>query len=287
MATASENSQKLRSKFYTFKDYRRLLKFLLEDDYPGKQKISQRQLALRIGIQPTYLSNVFNQRAELNADQLYALLGELQVSEKERSFTMLLLEWERSHHSQRKAALAKELQKIRDEELTSSKAIESEKLPADDEKNIHFFLQPFAQLIHLSLADEGSSNPVQKFSELFQLNPAVTKGLIDELEKHSFIKKEKNYYSAQVKKLHLPDHSPLTMAHRFMMRILSLSQVFRLPPEKYKCFSAAFSCHEDDYLKIHSEFLEFLSKVQKIAIHSKGKQKQYQLNFDLFPWAID
>lgn len=243
-------------------------------------------LARAIGIQPSYLTNVLNGRADFNPDQLFSLARRLEASEEDIDYLILLLEIERCGLKERREKLQKRLADVRNSKLSTDAHVEAEKVKGSQEQDVEYYLNPFSQLIHVFLNQARFAREPKQLATLL----GISDGQLDEslklLEKHGYIQPTAKGYKVLVGNRHLSKSSPLCRPHQTLLRYKALDQMQRLSEDNKYSFSVTFSSTQEDRDRIQKAFLDFVKSAEGIVKNGK-RENVYQINFDLFPWALD
>ncbi len=95
--------------------------------------LTAQQAAEASGVQKSYLSKVLNERADLNADQLYLAGQFFQWTEEQMEYALLLLEFDRSTVQIRKKLLRGKIEQIQQKHAEIKKVISAPSLSSNQE----------------------------------------------------------------------------------------------------------------------------------------------------------
>ena len=132
------------NKVYSYKDYRKYLKDAIQSRKKATQSINFSRIAEDIGIQRSYLSQVLNDKGNLNSDQLYLIGKKLRLEKKEIEYLLLILEIDKCVLPERKAELIASRNRIQNRELTSNSVLNREPLSLDTESFSKYYNDPYA-----------------------------------------------------------------------------------------------------------------------------------------------
>lgn len=267
-------------------DYRAFLKSAIEQRKTHR-KLTLRDLAQSAGIQPTYLTNVLMNRANLNQDQLYALGEALDLTKEERDFSALLLEMDRASNPNRKKEILQQIEKIQKGSLKTAKHLPSREVEAGGIEEQEYYLEATTSLVHVFLRVPKYAKNPKLIGEELKLSPSKLQQTLKLLEKNGFIRWDAKHsrYSVEKHTRHLSAESPLCFPHQLLMRLSSLQRIQILPTEDRNTISITYFANKEVRREIHSEFLSFLKKADKLVADSKDDNEVFQMNFDLFPWS--
>lgn len=266
-------------------DYREALLQKIENR-KALGKLTLAKLAEKVGLQPSYLTHVLKGRADFNSDQLYAVCEMLNCTEGETDYLILLLEYARSTIPARKEKLKKRIDASQAHELKTTQHISAPSVTDLTDENIRYYLDPLCQLIHVFLNFESFAKNPHALSAKLGLSVSQIDDVLKRLVEARYIEETESGYVVIGKNRHLPKESPLCTPHQYLMRYKSIDQMQRLKQDQTVSFSATFSSTPEDKTAIHRAFLEFISKTETIVKNTERKHV-YQMNFDLFPWALD
>jgi len=269
---------------YNFTDYRRALRGAVEARRSEDPSFSFAKLADAIRVQHPYLSKVLNGNADLNADQLHLASEALDIDGKERKYLALLLEYARSALPDRRQELMAEITHAQQEALHTRRFLTYREVVPAKEGLLDYYLSPLNQIVHVSLSIERyRKKPALLADDLGFAQEMITETL-NRLEEMGVIAREKGGIRILIGSIHLPKESPVFLAYRDQMRILTLQRLHQLPTKDMANFSMIVSMDEETKGWLHNRFLQLLKEAEKRLVDAPAKQT-YQLNFDLFRWT--
>lgn len=243
-------------------------------------------LAQKIGVQPPYFTNLLKQRVHLNSDQLYALCEALGLSGEEQDYLLLVLDYERSSHIERKKQLRLKIDQIRKSKLRSESHLKAEKIEINSESQIELFLRPELYLIYFFLSIPRYSENLALVASSLGLNLNTVESSIKELISLGYLEIRDQTLQKTKKHFHLSKDSPLCEPHQNLLRFRSLYHQQNLLPEDRYNFSVTFTATKETRERIHRHFLKFLSEIEP-WVEESPSEEVFQLNLDLFNWSKD
>ncbi len=270
---------------YGYLHYRKAIQEKFDLLKAGPGRLTLRKLAEDSGLQASFLTNVMKGRFDFSADQLFAVAVNLEFTEKEREFLLLLLEQERCNLSSRKEYLAKVITDLRNENQRTENHISAKPIELSTDTLAEYYLDPFVQLVHVHLNLPEYKNTPEKMAAGLGISKVHLASILSTLDKIGYIKRSKNNYEVIHRNKHLPKDNPLCGPHQSAMRLKSIDQLQRLSSKQSYSFSATITGSEETWEEIRDAYLNFLKKAESI-VKVAPSQKAFQINFDLFPWEI-
>lgn len=240
-------------------------------------------LAEKTGVQKTYLTNVFKNRAHFSTDQIYSIGKALSLSSSEIKYLELLLEKERSGLALRKRELEKQIKTLRTQNQKAERKIKSQVLKNDIDHIAPYYLEPFSQIIHLMM-DLDEPKSIDEMANSLNTSKEHIYRVIEMMLGLGYLKKSKEgEYKVVKKNFFLSKDSFIHAPHLSLLRLRSVDHLLKLDSGIKESFSLSFSADEETFRKIRDEFLKFLENCEELIRPAPAKQV-YQLNLDLFPW---
>lgn len=270
-------------EFFKTTDYRKCLRWALERLNSRGEKITNQDLAEAIRVQSPYLSKVLNGNADLSEDQLYLACTRLKLNTDEEKYLKMLLALARTSLKERKDELQKEISVFQEMKLSPSENRNAKKLVHEAQDLSAYYLDPWAQIIHMYLTiPKWRKNPLA-LVEKTQLAPEKLSAILKTLEDLHIIEFKNGVYSVLKDQLHLQKSSPLCGPQQSLMRSQALHRTQSIGSNGYS-FLATFTADDATRLQIQHHFVDFLKKVEKLVADAPAEEV-YQVQFDLFPWA--
>lgn len=269
---------------YRESDYRKILIQSVEEKRKLDPSFSNQGLAEAMRIQKSYLSKVFNGKADFSTDQLYLASQYLKFNEEQKQYLFLLLELARSGLSARRTEIERKIREIQTRFLHTREHLKSAPLYASAEGLASYYLDPLTQIVHISLAiDRYAKNPVLLAQDL-QISQKRIRNLVERLESLEVIGKKGGRYVLLVDHIHLPRESPVYETWRDQLKLASIQRLRNQTADRSYSFSAVFAADEETRRKIQGRFLELIKTVEEEAKDAPYRDT-LQLTFDLFSWT--
>ena len=252
----------------------------------SRKRISEgvtfQSLALGMGIQKSYLSQVMKGKANLNIDQAYLLAEHLGMSDSESQYFFLLIEIERSGVAARKKQLKLQAKQIQSEQLKTENKIKTNVADLPSVEQHQYYLNPSIQLIHIALSiPKYSSNP-KLLSVDLNFSESQVEEALQFLEKHGFISINASKIVKEPVNAHLPPSSEIYPAWKNQVRLMAQNKTVLNDPSNYQ-FSVFFTSNEAARSRIQAILLEAIESIQK-EVQTSEPENLYQMNMDLIGW---
>jgi uncharacterized protein (TIGR02147 family) len=272
----------MQTNIFQFDDYRKFLQECLKES-TSEEKLTLVKLADSCRVKSPYLSKCLSGTADLNTDQAHCLGTFLGLNEEELNYFLELVEYSRSYIESYKKYLKKKIKSTQKQNLRTETNIKTAEL--SEETKITYYLDPLNLIIHMCATLEKSLD-VKALSKSLHISEDKVLEVVNQLIMLGIIKQEGSRYVSVVKGLHLPSNSPLCRPHQMLMRqkVLNFQEALSEEGKGYNTMFT-FSCDYETYIKIKNEFLSFLKITDKL-IDQSHPSGVYQLQFDLFPWAL-
>lgn len=271
---------------YEKENYREILQDLIDLGKQQTARLTLSEIARRCGLQPSYLSNVLNERCHLSSDQLYEILTLFRLDEEAILFSLDLLEWERTGSSRRRLQLKEKLKKLREHRLRADRYLEAEKVAVEQLPSLAlYYLDPLTPLVHMYFGLDRAHSDLKSLGEQLRVGEERIANIIKILQAEKLIEFKNGRFRQIPRSLHLPKGSPLNKGHQMALRAMSLEHLARVDEDKHYSFMATFNADEETKMKIQVEFLKFIKKCQNLSKNSVS-DKVMQLNFELFSWDL-
>ncbi len=267
---------------YQFHDYRKSIEDLIENYKTLGGRLTYRRLADIMGVQKSYLSQVLRGNAELNQDQLFRLYEFFELSEDERRYLELQLEFSRSGLKTRKDFLKNEITKLQNKHLDTTKYLKTKTIEENPELS-EYYLEPLHQLIHICLSLKDYQNNPQKLTTTLGIPSEKLTEILLSLQKMGIIIQEEQQIRVLVNNQHLSKNSRLFPSWSTQVRLMAMQRSQLVSKEKTYNFTVFFSADETTRQKLQELFLQYIKEVQ-ILVTKAPPENVYQMSFDLFSW---
>ncbi len=264
-------------------DYRLILNTRIKELKISKPGFGIVRLCEKLGLHSSYISAALKGQKPLSTDQLFLLAEALGFHESAVEQLLLLLNYERAQAPKLKSKILKQILEAQKQGRKSESHL-SAKLPLSEDLNLaRYYSNPIYKLLHVFLGIEKYRLNRNELSRALNISEEV-------LEEHLKVLKELGVVvlgpNIQVikKNYHLPKDFFICKPHQAMMKHLSLQKQMTLSEDKKETVCVTFSASDEDYVKIHQEFLLFLKRAESIVKDSPA-QNVFQMIFDLHHWS--
>lgn len=271
-------------------DYREKIDEHVNNAKKMNSKFNYSFFAEKAGVQNTYFSRVLKLEAHLNSDQIFLLCEALNLKPEEQEYLVLLHEYDRSIVVKRKSLLKTRIKEIEQEFARVEEYLKAEFVTPENHTDLaKYYLNPLNTIIHICLTVPHYNKNPNRIAEALKIEDSALKGALQLLTDLKMIEPaDKNSGEGQFRilqsALQLSKTSLYTDPHQTLMRYKSQDRISNLPIEKRKGFAVTFSADPATQKEIHKEFLNFISKIEKL-VRNAPAEEVYQLNFDIFPWT--
>lgn len=270
---------------YKHLKYRHAIEEILETRRKLPGKFTLRLLADTSGLQASFLTNVLKGRFDFNADQLYAVATELGCTPTEREYLLLLLEYERSGFKPRREELKKQIEELRKMNQQSDKHLAVNAVELSSDAQAQYYLDPYAQLTLLHLSLPQVNRDPEKLCTLLGMSTLHFREILKLLIDIGYVRVENGTHKVIARDKHLPKRNPLSGPHLTLMRLKSIDQLQRLSSGQAYSHSVTFTGTSETKELLCDAYLNFLKNAEAIVKPARS-EKVFQMNFDLFPWAL-
>lgn len=260
------------------RNYRYIIKKLVEAKVETGEDISFARLAAVTKIQRTFLSQVVNQKSHLNNDQLYLVCQALQLNRQWTEHLLTLSEWERSRYQKRKERLEKKLQIMEGKAATHSDSdrIAGIKPEALDD----YFCDPMGEVVLKFLTIERYRQSPQLICERLGLSPKRWKEILDCLIASQLV----SYHNNEIKVIR---ESIFPHAQSAAEKIRNIQARLRVTEQKLKqrnidefLYNWWFVANPRSKKELKIEYLHLMEKIYRQSLETR-KEQVYQLSLDL------
>lgn len=266
---------------FTYKNYKAAIRDYLTIRKTIDKGISLGKMSEKTGIQRSYLSNVFADRAELNADQLYQVAQFLNFSEAQIEFLILLRDIELSNVEDRKVKLLAKKKSIQQSQDVSETYLERVAISVNTEAYTEYFSTPNCPIVHMFLTIPKYAKRPDLICDEINLSPENLRAALITLEKCEIIILTKEQYEVKEFNMHLSDKTYLSRTYASAFRAKAIDyQQRRDNPNDY-FFTSSFSANEQTRQEIHQKWMEFLNWLSK-KVEKAPSSEVFHINFDLF-----
>jgi len=262
---------------YDYDSYRVYLKDLCSE--PAVQRGFQTRLAKAANCQSAYLSQVLKQKVHLTEDQALHITIELNFTQPETDYFLLLLRIEKAGTVKLRTYLQKELEKLRSRQKELSTKVHTDQILYDEKNLTRYFSSWVPSAIHL-LTSSNHYRTIEKISARLRIPLEDTKEALQFLEELGWVEKKKHEYFFKAGNVHIAKDSIFNTSMQLGRRHLVLNSI-ALKNLNSMHYSSLFTIEQKDYLKLEKMIAEFVQKSSK-TIQNSGADDLCCLCVDLF-----
>lgn len=273
---------------YSYSQYKSLLKDRLRFLRDSKPHLSWRFIALKIPMQPTYLSKALGEsKAQLSEDDVFRICQWLEFRNEETEFVLLVRSANVTGEKERREFLIKKIEDLRKRRVVSADYVETQAEELGNEMD--YLLDPMAVLVHGALfLSRFKNDPLLLCSQL-GISETRLKKVLKSLQQCRYIALGSEQFRIKEvfsKSPHFGREHPLTRIHQIAMKSVLMSRLSQTAEEDKESFLATFTMDEKNFAEVKAAFHEFIRKTQEIAQPSRQDKthKLFQLNFDFLKW---
>lgn len=271
--------------FYSYSDYKTLLKERLAHLRLKKASLSWRSIAEKIPMQSTYLSKALNDsKTHLSEDDLFKICQWLECKLVEIEFVMLLRSENMTAEKERKEYLTKKIQDLKKQRVISADYVEN--TVENVSHHMNYMLDPISVLVHGALFVPKFKKDPTLLCSLLGISQAKLKKSLEVLDRCEYVTLGTKVFevgAVHLKSPHFGREHPLTRIHQTAMKSSLLSRLGQTSEENKESFLVTFTMDDRGFDAAKKAFEEFIKKIQGITKSSRH-EKLYQLNFDLLEW---
>jgi uncharacterized protein (TIGR02147 family) len=264
----------MNQKVYEFKDYRKFIR-----QWAELTRGNVAVMAKAAQCQPSYISRAMHGEVQLNQDQAFALCQLWRMTEPERDYFMLLLDYDRAGTQELKTHLSEKLTKLREHYLEIKNQMERP-APPEAQTDIYFHSHWAILAVH-ALTDTRSTNKVETIAAKLGLAKILVQNILNDLEQRKLVIKNLDgtyiYNSAPT---HLSKESPILPVFLQSWRQKAIMEYYIQKTENLH-FTNVQTIAKNDFMKIRNMIAEVIKNSSKLASESNPEDLMV-FNCDLF-----
>lgn len=268
---------------FQFESYRKAFSSLFKAQRDINPSWTASELAEKIRVQTSHLTNVIKERSHFSSDQIFSIGAELGLSKEETEYLDLLKDWERAEFPPRREKLQSQIRQIRDRNLRAKNELLAKELELTPESTEKYYLDPNVQLIHFFLGTKDAPAEADEIGALWGFSTEYVADILRFLQKMGLIELKRNKWIVHRTHIQLHPESTLAKPHQLLKRMRINETLQKSSADESYTFSGTLTMTEDTRLFIQGRFVEFLKEIEKTVIDSPSHHI-YHLQFDLFPW---
>lgn len=207
---------------FDFNDYKAFLSDY-EQSRKGLERGFRSKLAAHIGCQSGYVSHVLNGDAHLSLEQTFKMATYLHLSDRERKYLLLLVEFARAGTKELRSYFESELAKFREDYLNIKERVGESRTLNEQEQSIYYSSWHFLA-VHVISSLPGYDN-ASSISEALSIPESVVSQVLLFLLQTGIVKNENGKLSSGITQVHLNRESPLIRQHHTNWRIAAIQSI--------------------------------------------------------------
>lgn len=263
---------------FEYKSYRQYLKDRLESE--GLKSGLKRRASEFLQVHTTFISQVTLNKADLSLDQAEKINLFFKHNDDEGDFFINLVIFERAGDNKlRKRYEAKIMDKINERNQIQKRIKDTKEVTSSDQDK--FYSSYIYGLIHV-LSSIPQFQTRESLIKEIGYSSSVVNDAIDFLLKIGILKSTNNKIIPGEQHIHLKADSKNIWNHHANWRLATLQQ-FSFNQKSDLHYSLAFSCSENDAVKLKESLLNHLKEMNQ-TIHNSNEEAAYIYCFDFFKW---
>ncbi len=267
----------MRKTIYNFKNYKEFMKYELRNRQPSRGL--KAKLAKVAGVQSAYISQVLNGAANLTLEQAEKACAFFEFSKQEKTFFILLVEYERAGTHGLKSHFLEEinqyLQKI---DRVKSRIVTANQQMSTMDKIMYYSSWEYIA-VYVLCSIPGLNN-LEALSKKLKIEKDKTLEVLNFLIEVGHIEKVGNQYKILEARIHLEDDDPLIKNHHTNWRVRAIESIKNRKSQDL-FFSTAYSFSKKDQAVIKKRILTLISELDPLIIESK-EEVAGCINIDFF-----
>ncbi|MDR0307694.1 MAG: TIGR02147 family protein [Chitinispirillales bacterium] len=264
---------------YRYCDYRLYLQDCFCSLKDGNRHLSQRYVALKIGLDPSNLTKIINGKRKLSFEHAINFAEFLKLSKSQKEYFELLVRYDYAQNETELQALQKKI------------ALRQRmKITAVNKKHAGYFQKWY----HVVIRELLNIMPVENHYMLSQMlipkiSPFEAKQAFEMLEALDMITKDNNGKYCLTSKFITPDDDvPTEVIHYFQKQMIALAKnSLTLDKDSRDVSTMTLSFSIEDFHKVKGMIAEFRKQLFEVAQNSSlSPQGVFQVNIQAFPVAL-
>lgn len=263
---------------FEFTDYRKFfLSFIKSQE---KTHGFKSVVAEKCGVQLAYLSNVLNEKSDLNIEQAYQFCQGLRFSENETQYFILLVQYARAGNGSLKKFFLNQIQDFKHRQQKISARLEGDsKVISDEFKNLFYSSWIYAA-VQVALTLPELKTP-QHLAQHFKCGVDHMTEILNELEVMGLVRKNLGVYET-TQWIKLGQDSKNLIKHHTNWRLQAIQEIDKNFRENLH-FSACYSLSQQDALDIQETLSQ---KIKSISQKVRTSNEEVLYAFVLDFWKV-
>lgn len=265
-------------RLYNYSDYKEFINDWIKS-LPKKGRGKYLEIATKLKVHTTLISQVFKGDRELSLEQAFHLCEFLGFNEVETDYFLLLVSKAKAGSFDLKNYYEEKVL-IKQNQLQDMKnRLQVKKVLSDSDKAL-FYSNWFYSAIRLSTTIKGVDTR-EKVAQHTQLPLKLVNQVIDFLLSVSLLYEKEGLLSVGPAITHLEAKSPLVARHHGNWRVKAMERHPKLSQDEF-CFSAPLTIADKDALKVRQILKDAIEEITKTVKESEEVDQVYCVNIDWF-----
>jgi uncharacterized protein (TIGR02147 family) len=264
---------------YRYCDYRAFLQDCFCSIKSGNHRLSQRYVALKLGLDPSNLTKIINGRRKLSFEQMLDFAGFLKLSKSQKEYFELLVRYDCAQNEKERQTLQKK--------IASRQRM---KIAAINKKHAEYFQKWYNIAIRELLHITPFGNEFQVSNMLIpKISPFEAKRAMELLEALNMLSRDADGKYSLASNFITPDNDvPTEVIHDFQKQMMELAKdSLAMDKESRDVSTMTLSLSIEDFHKVKEMISEFRKQLFEVAQNgSHPPQGVFQVNFQAFPVAL-
>ncbi len=260
------------------KDYRELINHYIDSE-PQQSRGKKTELAEKLGVHSSHLSQVIAGNRSLTPDQGLILAKLLGLSEIETEYLMNLIHEERAASFEFKKYCQQKLSEIRLKAQRPAERFTHQKQLSEEDK-AKFYSHYLYSAIRLFCSTTERGRTIEEIRSRFDITRDRLMPMLRFLTEADLLTHQKDHYKMSIASTFLPRESPHIHRHHANWRLLAVQESPRLD-ENELMFTAPMSISKKDFEKIREDLMKQISKMSAVIKESTAEEVAC-LNVDFF-----
>lgn len=261
---------------FEFNDYRLYLKNAFSGSGAGRGK--RGPLAASLNCQPSFLTQVFMERAHLSLEHAISVCDYLKFDESESQYFMLLVQKAKAGSKKLENYFEQKLKKIIQKRNSIDTRIRIQTVLSVEDQMIYYSVWYYSA-IHI-LCSLPNIKTAEDISEYLKLDLILIKEAMRFLEEKGFIKQDKGNYEIGSRRIHLKKGSSMLPRHHANWRMKAIASLDNEKKDELH-YTAVLGIAKKDHILFREKMLQLLEEFEPI-IEKSPEEVQVVMLIDLF-----
>ncbi len=267
----------MRRTIFNFKNYKKFMKYELRNRKPSHGL--KAKLASVTGVQSTYISQVLNGPANFTLEQAERSCSFFEFSKQEKTFFILLVEYERAGTLSLKEHFLEEInQYLKKVDRVKNRIVTPNQQMSVINKVLYY--SSWEYIAVYVLCSIPNFNNLETLSKRLMLGKDKVLEVLNFLIELGHIEKIGNQYKILEARVHLGDDDPLIKNHHTNWRVRAIESIKNRKSQDL-FFSTVYSFSKKDQAIIKKRILTLISELDPLIINSQ-EEVAGCLNIDFF-----